>query len=413
MSDTRTRKSVLFAGAYGIQNAGDDLPLILMCEHLTTLYPDVEFDFRALSRHPDPWEEQAYGVTMVKNLEFESGDQAKGKWFQGLNFGDDTSALGAVKQEIRNSDLLVFGAGNFLIDITIDTFRGPIPLLAVYVFLARLYHKPVVLYGISAGPIATAWGRELTGWILENVDLVTVRDHQSKQVLQELNHLDRDIHVLPDSTLAQKKVEAGGGALLPPRARTYRLALGLRDVTRVTGAESAERFNRVLIAVLDGFKDDFEFVFVPQSTYREDDDREYAARLAGLLGPDAVCRVLDRRYHPRDLIAVYGECDLTVAIRLHAAVFSAIAHTPVIALNYLPKVRGFMDTIGLADYLRELEGLQAAELSGLIERVLAERDHLVGEIRVKKARLEQAAAGYAQLIREHDLLKLGNRESGS
>ena len=192
---------VLFAGAYGIENAGDDLPLIVMCENLKKLSPETDFQFHVLSRHPNKWEEDKYGVKMIQNIEYHSREVAQGKWFKGLNFGDDTTELCTIKEEIQEADLLVLGAGNFLIDINIGLLRGPIPLLALYVFLAKLYHKPVMLYGFSAGPLKTEWGTDLSRWIVENSDVITVRDSASKDLIQSITQQILKIDVLPDSTI--------------------------------------------------------------------------------------------------------------------------------------------------------------------------------------------------------------------
>jgi polysaccharide pyruvyl transferase WcaK-like protein len=132
------KKIILFAGAYGTQNAGDDLPLLVMCKNLKNFFNEKKLDFRVISRHPDPWEEQQYSVTMIKNLEFESREESTGKWFQGLNYGDDKKNLERIRDEIKNCDLLVLGAGNFLIDKTIDLFRGPIPFMIFLPILLKI-----------------------------------------------------------------------------------------------------------------------------------------------------------------------------------------------------------------------------------------------------------------------------------
>ena len=173
-------KKVLFAGAYGLENAGDDLPLILLCEKLTEHAPQFQFEFTALSRNPSRGYGKSYGIKFVKNLEYDSKEESLNKSFKGLNYGDNKEDLERVEDRIKNCDLLVLGAGNIFHDKTIDIFRGPIPLFALYIFLAKLHHKKVMLYGTSVTPLKTSLGKKLSRYIVENSDIVTLRDERSK-----------------------------------------------------------------------------------------------------------------------------------------------------------------------------------------------------------------------------------------
>lgn len=374
----KDKRRILFAGAYGIENAGDDLPLIVMCEQLKKKMPRIDFEFRALSRHPNAWEEKKYGCTMIKNLEYETREEAQGKWFKGLNYGDDKRDLIRIKEEIQKCDLLVLGAGNFLIDITIDTFKGPIPLIALYVFLAKLHHKPVMLYGFSAGPLKTAWGRDVSRWIVEKSDIVTVRDETSKLLLERLVNKAKTIHCLPDATLGaeltdSKTIERNllqEGIKL--RTGNTIIGIGLRDLSVVLPAREAEEACKQLADYINKFKDQATFIFIPQSTYREDDDRLTAINFISLLDEDVNYHVIQKRYDPRELIGFYSVCDLTIAVRLHAAVFSAIAETPVIAINYLPKVEGFMKGIGAAYNLVQINNIKTDVLMNLTHNTIKE-----------------------------------------
>jgi polysaccharide pyruvyl transferase WcaK-like protein len=407
----RTHKRVLFAGAYGIENAGDDLPLIVMCEQLKRMLPAVDFDFRALSRHPNPWEEATYGVRMIKNLEYESREEATGRWFKGFNCGDDRSELQRIQEEIRQCDLLILGAGNWLIDLTIDLFRGPIPLLAVYIFLANLYHKPVMLYGISAGPFHTSWGRLLSGWIADNTDLITVRDRTSQTLLEGLLSVERTVHLLPDATLGldPPPLEQCAQALLAEgirRTSRKAIAIGIRDVHRIVGEATAQWLEDQIIRTIHALKDEYEFVFLPQSTYFEDDDRIYAERLCRSIRSDVVCSRVMQRRHPAVLAGMYGLFDITLAIRLHAAVFSIISTTPVIAINYLPKMAGFMESVGQSRYCLDVDQAGHATLLQAVRDIERHSMELRAELKTRGQAMRTEAQGYAQLILEKDLLKL-------
>lgn len=402
MASEKRSIKILLAGAYGIRNSGDDLPLVAMCDELRRQAPDSDFEFSALSRHPDSWEADAYGVTMIQNLEYPSAAEAAGRWFNGMNPGDDPEPFETVKTAIREADLLVLGAGNALLDITIDLLRGPIPLMSVYGFLATLYHTPVMLYGMSVGPLRTEWGRDLTRGLLESASVITVRDRESAELCKSLLTTPRKIYQLPDATLMS--VPVGPGRLarvmseegLRPAQRPV-IALGLRDLAKPCDPAAAARLESVVIGLMNAMQDSVEFLLIPQSTYEWDDDRVLAERLMQQVDSGVRCHMVRKRHHPADLIALYGLASATLAVRLHAAVFSAIAGTSVVAVNYLPKVRGFMETLGCPEQCLGLGEISVAALQGLLSRSLcrsaAEQEALVKQVE----ELRGQARSYATL----------------
>jgi polysaccharide pyruvyl transferase WcaK-like protein len=401
---------LLFAGAYGIESAGDDLPLLVMADLLRARRPGIDLDLRVLSRHPDNGDAERYVVTTVQNLEHASREAARGRWFNGLNPGDDTAALERVTAEVRACDAFVLGAGNWMIDLDIGLLRGPVPLLALYTFLARLFHRPVFLYGMSAGPLRTDRGRDLCRWVVEEADVVTVRDRSTRDLLASLLAEPREIVLLPDVTLAARpspperavEVLAREGIEKRPGARW--LALGLRDLSVALAGDALENAWRELAAFCERASSEYEVLFVPQCTYRDDDDRATARRFAARLGRGVRCHFVEGRLHPADVAGLYGLCDAAVAVRLHAAVFAVLARVPVAAVEYLPKVRGFMESVGLGDQVVGVERLDQIEAA--LER--ARRRAGDGTLEARLGEAAREAGRYADL-----LLDLLERSPGS
>ncbi len=359
-------KRVVFVGAYGIQNAGDDAPLLVLARGLRARFPAQRFEFTVVARHPDALIERVAGARFLPNPEYPDRASAQGKGFRGLNPGDDRSDLEQVEHAIRAADLVVAGAGNALVDLAFDLFRGPVPLLALYSFLADVHRTPLFLYGISAGPLRTQRGRELSGWIARRAAAVTVRDEASRALLAELAP-ECGVELLPDPVLGlapadeaafeRALVEEG----IPRRGARPRLALALRDLAFLgVGRELVRETLRRLAPRC-------EFLFVPQCTDRDCDDRQEAEALARTL-PEATIHRVRARHAPDVLMRFYETAEATLAIRLHGAVFSAMAGTPVVALAYLPKVRGFLERVGLAASCFELAEATPELLAAAVER---------------------------------------------
>ena len=395
--------NILCAGAYGIRNAGDDLPLIALMQGLRALLPGRDVRFSALSRHPDAEDAALLGAALVPNLEYDSTAAARGRWFRGLNPDDDPEPFERVQAEIAACDLLVLGAGNALLDQTIGLLRGPVPLMALYGTLARLHDKPVMLYGLSVGPLRTDWGRNLSRQLIADAAVVTVRDSESFALCRELLRRPREIHLLPDATLSVIPPEPGRGRqvlnaenLELPEGLPV-IALGLRDLTRPLGDEAGHRQVQAIEGLLERWCGRAAFLFVPQSTYREDDDRVFAERLAARAPKGSHCLVVRERHHPLDLIALYGAAQVTVASRLHGAVFSAIAGTPPIGLDYLPKMKGFLDLLPGCHERVALDGLEADVLDAAVIRLLTDHDARRQRLVARVTDLRRQAGRYAVL----------------
>ncbi|MGB7968238.1 MAG: polysaccharide pyruvyl transferase family protein [Methanobacterium sp.] len=340
--------------------------------------PQFLFEFTALSRHPNIKYEKAYGIKFVKNLEYDSEEESKNKSFKGLNYGDNKEDLVRVEDQIKNCNILVLGAGNIFHDKTIDIFRGPIPLFALYVFLAKLYHKKVMLYGTSVTPLKTSLGKTLTRYIVENSDIVTLRDELSKIELQKILTEPKKIIVFPDSTLgAVKPDEYTVNNFLKrekiPRGRRY-IGLALRDLRVVLSDDDTEIIWNQIVNTLNKLKNEFEFVFVPQVTYKWDDDRIIANKLSKRLDKDVKFHIIKKWDDPKELIGLYSCFDLTLSIRLHGTIFSCIAGTPVIAINYMPKVESFMESMELKEYLINIKSIKNDYLLKLINKLLEDKE---------------------------------------
>lgn len=108
-----------------------------------------------------------------------------------------------------------------------------------------------------------------------------------------------------------------------------------------------------------------------------------------LFGEDMLLTRLDPRCPARFDASLYREIDIMVGVAFHSVLFAVQAAVPVIAIDYAPKVRHFMEDIGLARYL--LAPDQHARLPELVTDVLAHHAAISAEVRAISSTLHQAA----------------------
>lgn len=349
--------NVVFDGAFSIDSAGDDAPLAFMVHELRKRFDRPRFT--ALVRHPEWRLAQRLGIGTAANLEHESKSASAGRWYRGLNYGDDRTGLESVANIVASADLLVLGAGNFLTEVGIDVLRGHLPRFVAMSLAAQMARTPILLFGLSANRLRQPWAARAAEWLLHSASAVTFRERLAIENLTASGVHLPDYALLPDPALgAPKAASATGARLLAseriPRAPGKRLALAPRPLAWM-GPEVAARYEREQIALLDlwcleGAND---VLIVPQCTYSVDgpetDDRHLARRLrAHCRFPERV-HVVEGRYDYDETEALYQEADCAVATRLHGAVFAARMGVPVIGLAYEDKVRGFFDQLGVPE----------------------------------------------------------------
>lgn len=123
---------------------------------------------------------------------------------------------------------------------------------------------------------------------------------------------------------------------------------------------------------------------IPLSSFGPFSERAFLRRL------DPAC---PDRFDP----GLYGQIDLMVGAAFHSVLFAVQTATPVIAIDYAPKVRHFMTDNELDRYLlgqHEQEGLPA-----LVAEVLAHQQTIAAELQTLRIRLHEEAQQNMQSIR--------------
>jgi polysaccharide pyruvyl transferase WcaK-like protein len=106
---------------------------------------------------------------------------------------------------VRDLDLLVLGGGGILYDRDAAAYLRE-------VFLAHEHGVPVVVYAISAGPLATTSARAAVREALNACAVVSVRDREGYRMLEDVG-VTRDIRLTADPALLLEREELSDAAL--------------------------------------------------------------------------------------------------------------------------------------------------------------------------------------------------------
>jgi polysaccharide pyruvyl transferase CsaB len=267
-----------------------------------------------------------------------------------------------VTQAIREADLVINGGGSLLQDRT--SSRS----LYYYLFIiwqAKLLGKQVVLYANGIGPVNGPVNRRLTRGILNQVDLITLREPTSLAELRTLGVNRPPIEVTADPVF-------GLSPASPERARQLLRAAGAPEGRPLIGISvrqwpGQERWGAAVAAAADhlALRHGAAVVFIPMEF---PGDVVMADEVARQMRQPAT--IMRDKLIATDCMAVIGELDLLLGMRLHSLIFAGRQQVPLVGIDYDPKVRGLLSLLGQPS-AGSIESLRAEEMIELVDSAMA------------------------------------------
>ncbi len=343
---------VVISGYYGFGNLGDEAVLAAMLPALRARIPAAEFT--VLSANPGQTV-QLHGVRSAPR-----------------------TGLGAVRA-VSGAGLFISGGGGLLQDVT--SARSALYYLGT-LGLATVRARRTMLFAQGVGPFQRRWVSALTRLTLDRVDLISVRDPASRDLLLELG-VHQTIHIVADPAFA----------LVPaPPERAEELLRGLPRPRVGISLRSwgNDAFVDPLIAGLRTWCARTGAVPVFLAFHRSR-DLGISQRLADALGGQVLPDV-----RPTEMMAVIGAVDLLVGMRLHALIGGVAMGVPMVGLSYDPKVDALFQRVNVGPLL-SVSTLQAPQVHDGLHRAWAARADM-------RARLLQHAVSLrADALRAADL----------
>jgi polysaccharide pyruvyl transferase CsaB len=294
-----------------------------------------------------------------------------------------------VNEEIARLDVLVLGGGGLLYD-------GEATEYLRHVRTAHRNGVPTVAYAIGAGPLTTAEDRSAVREVVSAMTRVTVRDEQSKRVLEEVG-VERPIEVVADpALLLAPEAFPAEGLVRDGVDTTGRLiAMSVREPGRAAPDLAVDAYHSTLAAVADFAVHRYggQVVFVPME---RGDVRESHAVLSRMNAPDQA-RVLHGAYGPAQVLGLMQHMDLAVGMRLHFLIFAALSGVPFMPLPYAGKVADFARTLGISTP-GSLDRDAVGPLLAAVDRLWDERQADAGRVRSRIEKLKPRSAATLQHV---------------
>ncbi len=364
-------KSILMSGYYGFDNSGDDAILKSIIKDIRRL--DNKLNIVVLSNNPEKTSDM-YNVEAVNRFK-----------------------IGEVLKAIKNTSLFLSGGGSLLQDVT--STRSLLYYLTVMT-IAKIYKKPVMVYANGIGPINRKFNRVLSKLVLDKVELITLRDEDSKVYLSQMGVKNKNIIVTADPvfTLEASDTVHIDKILAKEGIPNNKGLIGLSIRKWKTG----ENLVKVISNTIDYITDKYEVNVILIPMHYPEDLSISLEVLENIKSSN--CYLLRDKYTVEEIMGVIQRLDLIIAMRLHSLIYAAGQEVPMVGLVYDPKVEGLLKSLDMP-YMCHVDSLDYEELLSIIDNVWNNKEKLRKLLKSQDLELKKKALSNVAMALE--LLEVG------
>jgi len=371
MKKTKTIFQILISGYYGFNNTGDEAILSSMVKNIKEKIPYTEMTI--LSKNSSETS-SSYQVKAINRMQ----------WIKILKC-------------FTNTDIFISGGGGLLQD---STGRG---LSILYylglILIAKIYRIPVMIYAQGIGPVNKKFNKILIKWILNQIDLITVRDKQSRDILKKMAVKKTIVHVTADPSFLLKKKKIDIVFQNIPHLKEFidnnnQRLVGV-SVRRYKG--SGEKLKRNFAQIANYLIEEYKvkIIFIPFNT---EEDVSLIVEIMELIKNKEQVYILKEKLDPEALLTLISKLSFMLGMRLHSIMFSCLARIPFLAFNYDPKVKYFVNNLDLPELLIDLDDLSLKRIKKKVEYIMENDNKIINVISEKVKALEEKANNNNDLL---------------
>ncbi len=307
--------NLLIAGYHGYGNCGDEATLMAMTTNIKEMAPDV--NITAISHIPELTKKE-YNINSIQR-------------FNAIE----------VMRAIVKSDIILSGGGTLIQNGT--STRSLLYYLSI-IKMAKLFKKKVMLYSNGIGPVNGKLNRKLVKMVVDNVDLITLREEFSKKDLLDMGVIKPEIHITADAAFTLKSVddEKARQFLIKEKIPLDKELIGV-SVRNWSKAKYGDKYIKEIAKACDNMvKQGKTVLFIPMEQPK---DIETSKKVMYEMKQDSY--ILQELYKPDEILGIIGQMNLILGMRLHTLLFSASKKVPMIGLVYDPKIEYYLDVLNM------------------------------------------------------------------
>ena len=276
----------------------------------------------------------------------------------------------------NSADLIVSTGGTYLVenyDIVPRIFDYKVSLLM---------DKALVFFTQSLGPFSKRKNRTALSNIFSRALFILLRDEKSREHLVNLGVKMCKVRVVPDVafSLPAKEIPKISTSEAFDQKQFLNIGISVRHwpffkkVDKKVGMKTyMEVIGKAVIHLTNKYNANITFISTCQGIpeYWTDDSRIAMSIWSNL--PDNIKKSVrvDQDFHtPSELLEMLASFDIIIATRMHMAILSLVAGTPVLPIAYEFKTQELFNQLGLAAWMQDIEALETETFREVVDSFL-------------------------------------------
>ena len=265
----------------------------------------------------------------------------------------------------------------------------------IEILIAKMFRKPVFVGAQTIGPFektnpCSIWGKLLTRFALNKVDVLTVREQYSKMLLQKIG-VRKNVKITIDEAFISEATDQ-------KKAREVLLHVENFDIKKLreegkiivgvslrawTMTKERKILRKKLLEALKILSKDgrYHFVFIPtQASIHLPRIVNSAKKVITSKVKEEHCTFIRHPYSWHEIKAFFGLMDVVIAVSFHSAVFSLSMNVPTLGLYegeyYRMKIGGIFNLIGMDNLALNASNEHVSEIVSKFRDLVARKDEI-------------------------------------
>ena len=328
-------KRAVIVGWYGYGNVGDELLLDATLKYFDSRFDSFVYqspvDLKKKNSSPFPLQNKKDLLRLAKLIVF--------------------------------SDAILLGGGSYLRDVS---SKNSLKVKLLLLFLGIIFRKPIYFFGSGLGPFSYNRETWLLKFVFSKVKFPAVRDINSAKLYKQI--CGKEAMVVPDSVIWYLSNTA------PVSVSNGKIGFALREWHDSNMEDKQSSFYQIFIDQLASFMKTLPSGTIANGIVFHNstkdtfacDQKVYEDVLRQLVNEKTAINIQYLESNLEDVTNKYNEIEILIGMRLHSLIIGAVFKKKLIAISYDPKVKSFMESIGLGEFVIEFEEFTAEKLNTLL-----------------------------------------------
>lgn len=248
----------------------------------------------------------------------------------------------------------------------------------------RVYQKTgakLIHFSLTIGPVFHKSTINKAQKVLENSYAIFVRDTKSFELLNKMNVKSPYIYNSFDIAILQKPLNNDielFKRLDMPKEPYICVSTILWAFRNAKGPMRLKEYNKAIAYTLDYIIEKYHLkvVFTPTVVKNgHNDDIMASKNIVKLMKYSKETIIINELLIPSELATVFSKCQFSIVTRMHAAILcTGAGGRPIIAINYLYKLREYMKNIGFENYSVDIDYVNEKDLIMFTDRMIKNYD---------------------------------------